>query len=363
MKNNYIMKRIQLFITGLSSGGAERQLVGLSILLKKNNYIVQVCWYANKNFYEPFLKHNGIDCKSLISSNHFKKVLNIKRAIDSFRPDVVISFLDGPNTICPFIKFFFYGKYKLIVSERSYTKQLNLRTRLRFYGYRFADYIVPNSRNQGQFIEQNYPNYINKIVTITNFCDLEQFRPIQKEENSPIRGVVAARLTEVKNVKRFIKAVSIAKSLGASFEVYWYGDAVNELYGNECFKMIEQYKVASCFRFFPATKCIENVYEKCDFVILPSLFEGFPNAICEAISCGLPVLCSDVCDNRMLVYHGINGFLFDPLSEKDIANSLLNFCKLTEEDRKKMGHEGRIIAEQLLSKDLFVNKYIRLLES
>ena len=73
------MKRIQFIITGLGSGGAERQLIGLATMLKERDYIIQVCWYTNVNFYESILVDAGIECKRLYTSNHLKKIFNIKR--------------------------------------------------------------------------------------------------------------------------------------------------------------------------------------------------------------------------------------------------------------------------------------------
>ena len=63
------------------------------------------------------------------------------------------------------------------------------------------------------------------------------------------------------------------------------------------------------------------------FVLL-SYTEEFPNVICEALSCGLPVVCSDVCDNGRYVLDGINGFLFNPLDTNSILDAFKKRCLL-----------------------------------
>lgn len=354
------MKKIQVFITGLGPGGAERQLTGLATMLKKRGYIVQVCWYTNVNFYESILVDAGVECKRLYTSNHLKKIFNIKNAIKDFKPDYVISFLDGPNTICPYLKLVTFGKYKLFVSERNTTQKLDWRSKIRFAGYRFADKIIPNSGSQSRFIALNYPKYEDEIVTITNFTDLQVFKPVEKTSSEIIRGMVAARVTDAKNVIRFIKSVALAISKGANIDITWFGDAFYPEYEKLCQKTILEMGISNHFRLLPATKNIIDEYAKCDVVLLPSHFEGCPNVICEAISCGLPVLCSNVCDNSTLVQNGINGYLFNQLSENDIADKILKFCGLPIEQRKIMGVESRKMAESLLSKDVFLNKYIQL---
>ncbi len=356
------MKRILFIITGLSSGGAERQLTGLAKLLHDNGYVVQVCWYTDNNFFSSFLIDNGIDYKCLYTSSHFKKIINIRCAIRDFFPDVVISFLDGPNTICSYLKAVTFGKYKLIVSERSFTRKIGWRERLRFLGYRYADYIVPNSYSQSQFIKEHYPSYRNKVITITNFTDLIAFHPTNIEQRTPLRGIVAARLNEGKNVKRFIKAVYLAKEKGAEFVINWYGSAKDKKYYLDCIYLLKKYGIEDYFRIHPATNNIVEKYLQSDFAVLPSHYEGFPNFICESMSCGLPILCSNVCDNGFLVQNSVNGYLFNQLSEYEMANCIYEFWRLPLNRRKEMGKESRIIAERLLSSHVFINKYINIIE-
>lgn len=51
--------KVQCFINSLSSGGAERQLVGLAIMLKQKGYEIEVCTYKTSNFYVEVLRSNG----------------------------------------------------------------------------------------------------------------------------------------------------------------------------------------------------------------------------------------------------------------------------------------------------------------
>jgi glycosyltransferase involved in cell wall biosynthesis len=61
-------------------------------------------------------------------------------------------------------------------------------------------------------------------------------------------------------------------------------------------------------------KALLEVYRQCDCFLNPSLYEGSPNAVLEAMACGLPVIASDCMGNNDVVTHGETGFLFD-LSE------------------------------------------------
>ena len=55
------MKRILLITEGLGSGGAERQICGLAAMLTKAGYPCRLITYVENQFYEPYLRQNGMD--------------------------------------------------------------------------------------------------------------------------------------------------------------------------------------------------------------------------------------------------------------------------------------------------------------
>ena len=78
------------------------------------------------------------------------------------------------------------------------------------------------------------------------------------------------------------------------------------------------------FEFRPPQNNIQTEYQKADALCLSSIYEGFPNVIGEGMSCGLPILCGDVCDNATLVDES-NGMLFNPFDEEDMKKVMLQF--------------------------------------
>ena len=356
--------KILCFTDGFNQGGAERQLNGLANLLQQHGFDVTLASYHKENFYKSlmdscnlkydFIESSGLQLSKLVSCYKYFKTKGF---------DCVISYKGGCNQICCLLKAIGMS-FKLIVSERCLVYDFNAFQKRKFFLYRFADYIVPNSYAQEKFIGEHYPKLLAKTVTITNFTDIDTFVPVKNETHSKLRVLVTARISHQKNIKRFIEALSILKKENLSIDVKWFGN-VNfgeDTYALECKELIERYGIGDIFHLLPATTSISTEYQSCDVFCLPSIFEGYPNVVCEAMSCGKPVLCSNVCDNSTIVEDGVNGYLFDPYNIMDIVQAFRKVYSLSTNQREEMGTKSREMAVVKFSKKTFVNKYIKLIE-
>ncbi len=356
------MKRILCMLENLGQGGAERQMIGLCCMLKDKGYPVKLITYHNDSFYKHFLDENGVESEFVAQAhNKVRRIPALINYIRTYNPDVVVAYLSTSCIIACLAKMLGY-KFRLIVSERNTTQTLSFRDRIRFHLYRYADAIVPNSHSQTRFIQENYPTLEGKVRTITNFVDTEMFCPAEKHEASQsCRFVCAARIAPQKNVLNFLETIKILKDRGYSFHINWFGLKDNDYY-KLCVNKRQGLGIEDYITFHDAIKDILSEYLKADALILPSLYEGFPNVVCEAMSCGLPVLCSDICDNREIVKHNVNGLLFDPTSAEMMAEAMEKFLQMSEEQKKEMGFQSRTLSLNNFSKEVFFNKYISLIE-
>ena len=151
--------------------------------------------------------------------------------------------------------------------------------------------------------------------------------------------------------------------------IEWYGDNYykdglptksSKLY-LEVKAFVEELGLEDIFQLKPAVKDLRTVYQTADAMILPSFFEGCSNAICESLSCGLPVLTSDVCDNGIFVQNGESGLLFDPLDPSSIADAIVRFCETSAVERAAMGVAGRAYAVEQFSQARFLDEYLSLI--
>ena len=359
----------------MGPGGAERQLCGLASMLARDGHEVRLRWFDGKPFYRDELDEAGVDYMRLGAYSRFYRAWMLSLSVSIHKPDVVIAFLDGAAMAACTLKRL-GGNFRLIVSERNVSQSIEGRDAAKFKAYRHADAIVCNSATQAGLIARNFPELAPRLHTIRNFVDLERFRPAsagagdgsaslsasgpsgrpypgkwsaESIPDTPLRIVTVARTAEQKNPGRFVEAAKKATAEGLNVEFDWYGASGQWL------------QTEGPVRFHPAVEDVVAVYHAADALCLPSLYEGFPNAVCEAMACGLPVLCSDVCDNGSLVEDGVNGFLFDPLSSDSIAEAVGRFAALPADRRAEMGTASRRKAEEILSPAAFLAAWKELL--
>ena len=358
------MKHILCLIDSLGPGGAQRQLVGLATFLKERGYDVIVATYHDNRFYVDQLLTAGVPYVYVKKAGRsLTRMWHIARYIRKVKPDVVISYLETPS-ICACVAKLFNHKFRLIVSERNTTQHTGRNEKIRFKLFQVADFVVPNAFAQEDYIKSTFPRLGKKVVTIPNFVDLEHFVPAVGRIRRDVPEIlIAATIWASKNTIGFIDAVARLKEKGRKFHISWYGKDQTHLdYFSECTEKIERLGVSDFIELKEKTTRIKDAYQDADYFCLPSFYEGTPNVICEAMACGLPVACSDVCDNSKYVEEGVNGFLFDPHDASSIATAIEKMLGLKMSEYETFCRSSRERAERMLSKEKFVESYIKLIE-
>lgn len=353
-------QRILLITDEMNQGGAERQLSYLAIGVKKNDYNVRlVKFYNGNNFYENDLKENGIETETITKGrNRLARPFVIYQLVKSWLPDMVICYKQGPSMAACLARVFL--RFNLVVSERNTTQRLTIYARLRFWLYYFADHIVPNSFSQASFIEKNYPKLMPKVSIITNMVDIEKFAPsLTRVSNGTPQIITTARVAPQKNVLVYLDAIAILKERGIKAHFNWYGrvDASME-YWETVKKHIEELDIADMVVFHGTNNNLPDAYNSNDVFLLPSLYEGFPNVLCEAMACGLPSIATAVCDSPYILTD--SRWHANPCSAKDIADKIQKMLELSAGQRLEIGKENRQRILELCASAPFVGKYLEL---
>lgn len=357
------MKRILLITESLGSGGAERQLCGLAAMLTAKGYQCRLITYAKGDFYEQYLKDCHVEYEYLPTLlNKDTRIVRLLKYLRQYRPTTVISFLPSVNMTCCLARMFY--KCNLIVSERNNNTSVGRGDKVLFNLYRAADHIVPNSHSQGDFIKKNFPFLSKKVTPIINFVDVNKFTPTEsKESNRTLNLVTVARYGYQKNCLLFLDAVRKVKDLGLPVRFQWFGSKrYDAKYAAEVEQKVNELDIADYISINEANPNIVEEYRKADAFILPSLYEGYPNVVAEAMSCELPILCGRVFENPYIVQEGENGFLFDPSNVDEIVESIKKMLSLSHDERMNMGRVNRKLCLKRNTEEIFFNNYLRLIQ-
>lgn len=104
------------------------------------------------------------------------------------------------------------------------------------------------------------------------------------------------------------------------------------------------------FRGWMDRRHLREAYQKADVLVLPSLDEGMPNVVLEAMACGLPVVATSIKGIVDLVEDGQTGFLFPPGDDQALSNQLAQLIR-NHELRRVMGAAVRRRAEEFSWKE------------
>lgn len=358
--------KIICFMDCMDSGGAQRQVIGLARMLKERGHEVEIVDYFNIPFWDKELDNLKISYKHLNANptSSLSKMLVSWKYFFTSSPDAVIAYLDSPTIIAGAYKMLLPKSFRLLSSDRNTNFEINRFAKLKFFMYRFADFVIPNSYTQANVITTNCPNLKGKVITITNFVDTDRFKQAAADSLSKNRRnlIGVGRVAPQKDLISLLEALNMLSSEGIDLHIDWYGRPNPQSYYDRCMEYLNAHQDLNRYiEFHNHIDNIEDKYAQYGALILPSLYEGFPNVVCEAMSVGLPVLCSDVCDNPYIIKEDVNGFLFKSSSPLSIVETIKKYLDADQDRIDRMRQNNIEYAKSELSESVFIKKYLDLL--
>jgi len=188
--------------------------------------------------------------------------------------------------------------------------------------YKFCDAAIVSSYQDKQYLIDKYGVPKEKVNVVHNYVDISIFKPVNlnKYDN---RLLFIGRLSDQKNLFNLIDAVS---KTGMVLDVYGQGELKNEL------KLFSQKKkVVVNFNRVVRNIDLPRIINSYKFYILPSLYEGTPKTLIEAMACGLICIGTNVIGTREVINDGLNGYLIDGTDVESIFLTLNKVTKLNNE--------------------------------
>jgi glycosyltransferase involved in cell wall biosynthesis len=329
-------------------GGAESYAISLSQSLNNANYSTQL-----------FGPRSGIGLRnSFFSRWYSRKYYKIaKKAIDSFRPDIVhahnVSRVLSPSVlkaakdkgiivvqtvhdyhyICPKL-WMVDDKGREINNHNSdfeclahHLPKKNIiysipkHLKARFHGVlvsKYVDAFICPSKNLQNFYSQKYPN--KKIIYIPNFIPAD-VKVITT--NSPKRLLFIGRLSPEKGVDTLIKGFGEALKKESNLLLTIIGSGPEE---NSLKHLVATLKLSQQVKFLGNIKHkqISEYFNDASAIVVPSTWiENCPMVALEAIGSGKPIIACNAGGLKDLVQNGTTGYLFKRNDHEDLADKIV----------------------------------------
>lgn len=176
--------------------------------------------------------------------------------------------------------------------------------------------VICNAHMVKQEIIERFGVASDKIHVIYNAINTTQFVPVDEAERLQQRQKLALPLN-----------ASILIYVGSGFERKGLAAAIQAIAGtNRYLVVVGKDKAEKQYRALPSELgCSDRVifagmqadtrpwYQAADGLLLPTLYDPFPNVILEAMACGLPVITSTTCGGSEFIQAGENGYVCDAL--------------------------------------------------
>jgi glycosyltransferase involved in cell wall biosynthesis len=358
------MINLIFFLPNFCYGGAGNSIFRLCKSLDKRKYKINIISLGKCSYKKDFQNFGALvyELKTKrVSISIFELRKLVKKIIsEEFSKNIFISGIHYAN-IASIISLRSIKNIKIIVVERTDIQELKihnsfnelLKNKLIYFllkiFYKKADLVIANSLKAQKDLQKICNIKVEKI-TPPSFLGYEKIRRHKRKEKF-LNILTVGRLSWEKDVNTMIKAINEIKQSNVILRIL--GD------GNEKEKIksyIKKNKLQKKILLLGNKKNPKNFYLKSDLFINASLFEGFPNAIVEAINFNLPVICSDTKGGvREITLNENGGDLFKVGDYKDLGRKIALFYKDPKKLIKKLNLARKNIKNFSIKKN--VEKY------
>ncbi len=345
---------ITLVISSLSCGGAERVMSMMANYWADQGAEVSFITMdtAASDFYALDRRVQRValglarDSSSPLEAarNNLARVKQLRRAVRTARADVIISFQSSMNVL---VLLATWGlSVPVIVSERVDPRHHPIGVvwdRLRRCLYPAAAAVVVQSSAVHAWMERHVPR--GKVAVVPN--PVLPHAPLQAEGGLSLPSpflMGMGRLVPQKGFDLLVQAFALAARDRPEWSVVIVGEGPEK--GNIA-DVARRHGVYDRVHLIGRTDQPGAILNAASIFVLSSRYEGFPNALCEAMSAGLPVISFDCPSGPSdIIRDGEDGVLVPENSIEDLAAAIRRLMEDTAE-RRRLGQQALRITRQL----------------
>ncbi len=354
-----------LVITDLDVGGAERALVALARGLDRRRWRPSVLALGPHGKLADELASAGIDteCLGLTARSPLRGVMRLAAAMRKRRPWLVQSFLFHAN-VTTRLAAPLAGRPWVLSGLRVAEREKAWHLRLDRLTSRLSVGAVCVSEGVRRFSIEVAGLNPDRLTVIPNGVDQARFEGAQPlpraqlgvSEDAPLTLFVG-RLVPQKGIEELLRAARVVSARRPFWRLLIAGDG--PLRDRLAALSRDEPALAAAVRWLGPRDDVPRLLRSADILVLPSLWEGMPNVVLEAMAAGLPVLGTQVEGTEELVVPGQTGWLVPPGDSEALAAALLEAID-NPTDLKARGERGRLRVRERYSQQQVVAAYDRL---
>ncbi|MFW6025645.1 MAG: glycosyltransferase [Candidatus Woesearchaeota archaeon] len=355
----------------LDGGGSQRVLINIVNYLGNENLDLLVINKEGK-----LLKQINDDIKiiSTKASRARNAILEIKNILDKNNYGIIFTMKGYLGIIVLISKMLSKNKPRIIYREVVHvTTILKKKGRLKFINkllykimYKKVYKIIAPSLEIKKDLIENFNIVPNKIKVINNPVDTKKINKSIKEQidhhwfqlqrEIPVL-VGMGRLTEQKGFKFLIEAIELLKMRNIKVRLAILGEGEKE---KELKLRVKKKKLNDRIQFLGFKENPFIYIANADLFILSSLFEGFPNALLEAMACETPVI-STSCPSgpSEIINNNKNGILVPYKNSERLADEIIQLIN-NPNFASALAKRGGVTVRQRFALDIIMRKYEKL---
>lgn len=228
----------------------------------------------------------------------------------------------------------------------------------------FAEKVVfQNPEDRNLFVRERIVDRQKTLLSPGSGIDTSYLTPkvcqdFQKDQKSVV-FLLISRMIWDKGIAEFIEAARIVKQKNLFSEFWLLGplDGGNPTAIPE--DVLKGWESDGVARYLGPTDDVRPFICKSDVVVLPSYREGTPRSLLEAMSMAKPVITTQTPGCDQVVDNGKNGFLVSVKDAMALADAMLKFIHLSDDDKKKMGVNSRAKAVKEFDESIVIDIYLK----
>ncbi len=355
---------IVFVISGLGCGGAEKVLTIIANRFASEGHNVSIITFdspENRPFFPLQSSIKLFRFNILEDSPNFvfalrknvQRIRKIRNQIKYLKPDVIVSFMDRTNVLVLLATRFL--KIPVLVSERTdpvlcYPGRLWHTARL--ISYNFACKVIVQTNK----VKNRYPFILRrKFVVIPNPVLPPASKHISRADN-----IIASmgRMTEEKRFDLLIEAFYFVRKKFPELQLEIYGDGPLR---ENLEQMVSKLEIEDSVRFCGTVKDVDEIFQKISIFVLASRYEGFPNALCEAMANGCAVISTDCPSGPSEIITNLYDGILVPVDDKDALIHAIETLVDNKELRIKLGENAKKTVEKYAPDKIFA-RWVSIIE-